>query len=201
MNFCVFASGTGSNFREICEFFQKNQAHAVTLLVCNNRKAGAIQVARDYGISCHFITPEDLRKEVIVDLLKGKYDVAWVVLAGFLLLLPPMLTKAFEGRILNLHPALLSAKHGRYGGKGMYGMHVHRRVLADREKETGISIHYVNEQYDRGRVFREYTCAVRETDTPETLYARVQRLSYKYYPKTIAQAMQADVRPEDPTAH
>ena len=184
MDFCVFASGTGSNFRKICEFFQKNQTQTVTLLVCNNRKAGAIQAARDYGIPCHLITPEDLKKEALVGLLKDEYDVRWVALAGFLRLLPPALIRAFGGRIINLHPALLSAKNGKYGGKGMHGMRVHRRVLADGEKRSGISIHYVNEQYDRGSVFREYTCAVRETDTPETLCERVQQLSLQILSKS-----------------
>lgn len=188
VSICVFASGEGTNFRAICASFKDRQGPRVTLLVCNNPRAKVVGIAKQYRVTHHLITNEDLAKkpEMLISRLK-RAGVEWIVLAGFVRLLPVALVEAFRGRILNVHPALLRRHHGRYGGKGMYGIRVHKRVVDAKEAKSGITIHHVNEQYDRGEIIEEFDCPVAPSDTPETLHEKVQHLAHRHYPAVIAQ--------------
>src|SRR5690606_29939557 len=128
------------------------------------------------------------RGDAYVDELKQR-DIQWIVLAGFLWKIPTTLINAFPGKIINIHPALLP----KYGGKGMYGHFVHEAVIEAKEKESGITIHYVDEQFDHGKHILQLTCPVDETDTPETLAKKIQVLEHKHYPEVIAQLIDKNV--------
>lgn len=177
----IFASGSGTNAERIMEHFRDHQAAEVAIVLSNKPDAKVLERALKFGVprrvfnrAVFYDSPEivDLLQEINIDL---------VVLAGFLWLIPSGLLKAFEGRIVNIHPALLP----RYGGKGMYGRHVHEAVLASGDRESGISIHHVNEVYDDGKIIFQAKCEVRPGDTPDTLAARVHALEYRHYPTVL----------------
>lgn len=193
---CVFASGEGSNFRALCEFFAGKRTPRVALLVCNRPKAGAVDIARMYGVGCHLISNDALKEnpQVLIKLLKRR-RVGWIVLAGFLRLLPPEIVDAFEGSIVNVHPAPLGIKGGGYGGKGMYGMRVHRRIIAAKEKESGITIHHVSKDYDKGAIIDEFYCEVGPSCTPSMLHEKTQHLAYKHYPRVVEQLITGKLSP------
>lgn len=179
----VFASGNGSNARQIIHFFntEGRSLGKVTLLVTNNPKAGILDFARQENIPVLLLEKTRFLQSGYAGELKAA-GIGFVALAGFLWKLPQSLVQAFPGRVVNIHPALLP----NYGGKGMYGRHVHRAVLDHQEKESGITIHYVDEQYDHGAAIFQATCPVLPGDTPETLAARVQQLEHTHYPRVIA---------------
>jgi len=142
----IFASGRGSNAQAIIDYFKDNATIKVALIITNNKNAGVIQIAKDNRIPFDIISPAALKEEeTILDVL-DVYQIDFIVLAGFLLLIPAHLVKAYPNKIINIHPALLP----KYGGKGMYGSKVHEAVIANKELETGITVHYVNEKYDDG---------------------------------------------------
>lgn len=177
----IFASGTGSNAEVIIRHFEMHRAAQVTLLVSNKPDAGAIHIARDHGVETLVVDREDFFSETsIVDALKVR-GIDLIVLAGFLWLIPPALINAFPNRIVNLHPALLP----KYGGKGMYGHFVHKAVLAAGEKESGITVHYVNEKFDEGEHIAQFTCPVEPGDTAEMLAKKVQKLEHEHFAKAI----------------
>jgi phosphoribosylglycinamide formyltransferase 1 len=173
----VFASGSGSNARTLMQYFEFHADAQVTLLVCNNPDAGVLEIARENGVETMLVDREQFYdyRSVSEDLKVRGIDL--IVLAGFLWLVPPVLVKDFAGRIVNIHPALLP----KFGGKGMYGKHVHKAVLEAGETESGITIHFVNENFDEGGHIAQYSCKVEPGDTVETLAARVQELEHKYY--------------------
>lgn len=177
----VFASGNGSNAEKIFEHFKEIDNVEVSLLLTNNPMALVIERAKKYQVPVEvfdrkrfYDTPE------IIDMLRLQ-EIDLIVLAGFMWLVPPALVKAFPDKIVNIHPALLP----KYGGKGMYGDFVHQAVLEAKEKESGITIHYVNERYDEGQIIFQERCAVDADDTPETLAAKIHRLEHTYYPQVI----------------
>jgi phosphoribosylglycinamide formyltransferase-1 len=177
----IFASGRGSNAQAIIDYFKGNNIIKVALIVTNNKTAGVIQIAKDNRIPFDIISPAELKEEeTILDVL-ALYQIDLIVLAGFLLLIPGYLVKAYPNKIINIHPALLP----KYGGKGMYGMKVHQAVLDNKEPETGITIHYVNEEYDKGQYILQQKCHVENTDSTETIAKKVNRLEHEYYPKQI----------------
>ena len=178
----IFASGNGSNAQRIAEYLRgKNSPVRVGLILSNNPNAYVLERAKNLDIPVHVFSREEMVGcETILDLLRHE-SVEYLVLAGFLWLVPICLLKAYPDRILNIHPALLP----RYGGKGMYGMKVHETVIAARETESGISIHLVNEKYDEGRILFQAKCSVDETDTPESLASKIHQLEYRYYPEVI----------------
>lgn len=185
VNLAVFASGTGSNARKIVEYFKENTNIQVSTIVCNNAKAPVLQYAAEAGIEQLVINRAYFYgSEAILEFFKQK-GIGFIVLAGFLWLVPDYLVKAFEGRMLNIHPALLP----KYGGKGMYGMHVHEAVKAAAEKESGISIHYVNECYDDGDILFQKTCILEPNDEPEDIARKVQQLEHQYYAPIIELAI------------
>lgn len=178
----LFASGSGSNAEKIAEYFTNNDEVKVSLILSNNPKAGVIDRARRLHIPVLLFDRHIFyQTDEITELLQNQ-QVDLIVLAGFLWLLPPSLVKAFERRIINIHPALLP----KFGGKGMYGHFVHEAVVAGGETESGITIHYVNEKYDEGDVIFQAKCVVEPTDTPEDVAKKIQVLEHQHFPKVIA---------------
>lgn len=182
----VFASGSGSNFQNITEWFKEKSTANVVLLASNKPKSKSIQKALDLGVRSYVFNKESLTRpsEVLAKLIAEKID--FVVLAGFLLKIPDFIVQAFPNKIINIHPALLP----KFGGKGMYGEHVHKAVIESEEKESGITIHYVNENYDEGDVVLQARCPVSREDTPETLAAKIQVLEHNHLPIVVDQIIQ-----------
>jgi phosphoribosylglycinamide formyltransferase-1 len=177
----IFASGSGSNAERITEYFNANDHVEVSLILTNNPAAGVIERAQRLNIPTLIFNKKLFAQtDKIVEILQSQ-GIDWVILAGFLWLVPSNLTRAFENRMINIHPALLP----KYGGKGMWGHHVHEAVVANKEKETGITIHYVNEHYDEGKVIFQAKCEVTENDTPESVAAKIHELEYQYFPEVI----------------
>ena len=173
----IFASGAGSNAAKIIEHFRNHPSVQVTLIVCNNPAAGVVKIAESNGIPVLIIEREKfLRGDAYLPELE-KYQIHLIVLAGFLWKVPELLIKSFEKRIINIHPALLP----KYGGKGMYGLNVHQAVIEHKEKESGITIHYVDEKYDNGDIIFQASCPVMETDTSVSLAERIHELEHKQY--------------------
>jgi phosphoribosylglycinamide formyltransferase-1 len=177
----IFASGNGSNVQRITEYFTGNGLLEISAIYCNNPSAYVLERAKLLGIPLVLFNRNDFYNSTLVleDLNYRKTD--WIILAGFLWLIPDSILKAFPQRIVNIHPALLPA----YGGKGMFGMKVHESVIAAGEKQSGITIHHVNEQYDEGDIIFQATCQVQPGDTPEMLAAKIHELEYEYFPVVI----------------
>lgn len=179
----IFASGAGSNAQKIIDHFSKHPAVEVALIVCNKPGAGVLTIAATHHIPTLLIEKEQFfRGDAYVPFLKEQ-TINWIILAGFLWKIPTALIKAFEQHIINIHPALLP----KYGGKGMYGQHVHETVIANGETTSGITIHYVDEHYDHGDTIFQAQCEVHADDTPDTLAQRIHALEHLYYPKVIEQ--------------
>lgn len=177
----IFASGSGSNAERIVEFFNAKDEIEVSLILTNNPTAGVIDRAQRLNIPVVFFNKKVFSKtDKIVEMLQLQ-SIDWVILAGFLWLVPKNLIKTFENRMINIHPALLP----KYGGKGMWGHHVHEAVVANKEVETGITIHYVNENYDEGKIIFQAKCAVTETDSAEEVAQKIHLLEYQYFPEVI----------------
>ena len=185
----IFASGSGTNAQRIVEYFRgKNSPVQVGLILSNNPKAYVLERARILDVPVHIFSREEFYEiETIRELLRHQ-SVEYIVLAGFLWLIPIYLLKAYRDKILNIHPALLPG----YGGKGMYGMKVHEAVINAHEPESGISIHLVNEKYDEGKILFQAKCPVDKTDTPESLASKIHQLEYRYYPEVIENFILAD---------
>lgn len=181
----IFASGSGSNAQRIMEHFKKNAEAEVTLVLTNNPEAYVLQRADNFEIPTHiFNRKEFYQSEQVIRLLQNlKIDL--IVLAGFLWLVPQSLLEAFPGRIINIHPALLP----NYGGKGMYGDHVHQAVLAAAEKESGITIHFVNEHFDAGEIIQQFRFKIDPIDQLENIRFKIQQLEHQHYPKVIEQVL------------
>jgi phosphoribosylglycinamide formyltransferase 1 len=177
----IFASGNGSNAEEIINYFKSHSSIEVVLLLSNNPDAMALERATRFNIPAKVFTKSQFREsDEVVDWLKD-FHVTHIVLAGFLWLVPKNLIHAFPGRIINIHPALLP----KFGGKGMYGLKVHEAVKLSGEKETGISIHSIDEKYDEGVMLFQTSCEVSADDTPVEIAAKVNQLEYKHYPRVI----------------
>ena len=183
----IFSSGNGSNAKKIIDHLaslkEKGISTAgVSLIVCNNPGAGVLKIAEENSIPTLLIEKENFfRGNAYIDELKAA-GIDFIVLAGFLWMIPISLVKAFHGKMINIHPALLP----KYGGKGMYGKFVHETVIANKEKESGITIHYVDEVYDHGQIILQATCLVSEDETPESLAKKVQVLEHRHFPATVA---------------
>lgn len=181
----VFASGAGSNARKIMEYFQHSEVARVSLLVSNNKDAGALGIAESFGVPTHLISRKSFyESEGLLQVLQ-QHHIDFIALAGFMWLIPPYLVQAFPQRMLNIHPALLP----KYGGKGMYGMHVHEAVSAAGETSTGITIHYVNERYDEGNILFQASCEIQPGEAPEAIAQKVHELEHRWYPEVIAKAL------------
>jgi phosphoribosylglycinamide formyltransferase-1 len=177
----IFASGSGTNAQRIIEYFSGHPEITIALILSNKPDAYVLVRARDLNVPSVVFDRHSFYEtdEISGILAKGAIDL--LVLAGFLWLVPVDLIRAYRGRIINIHPALLP----KYGGKGMYGARVHEAVLQSGDKESGISVHYVNEKYDEGNIIFQAKCEVLPGDTPDTLAQRIHQLEYKYYPEVI----------------
>jgi len=181
MNIAILASGNGSNAQKIIEYFNNNSIIKIVLVLSNKKDAYVLERAKLLNIPCFTFTFEEFNNSTVVQTKLKEFNVGFIILAGFMLKLPAVLIKAFPERIVNIHPALLP----KFGGKGMYGEHVHQAVIASKEKESGMTIHYVNEKYDEGKIIFQASCKVEKTDTPETLAEKIHILEHRYYPKII----------------
>jgi formyltetrahydrofolate-dependent phosphoribosylglycinamide formyltransferase len=180
-NIAIFASGAGSNAKKIIEHFKGSNTARVVLIICNNPKAGVLDIAAENHIPAVMVNKKSFFDDsVCLDELK-LHQVDLLVLAGFLWKVPGYLVEAYPKKIINIHPALLPG----YGGKGMYGENVHRAIIEAGEGESGITIHYVDEHYDNGDIIFQARCEVLPTDTPDLLAQRVHALEHKHYPEVI----------------
>ncbi|MCX6241729.1 MAG: phosphoribosylglycinamide formyltransferase [Bacteroidetes bacterium] len=180
-NIAILASGNGTNAQRISEYFSNHPAIRVRLILSNRTDAYVLTRAQKLGIPCHVFDRFTFYNTSEIPEILTNNEISFLVLAGFLWLIPGNLLKAYPGRIVNIHPALLP----EYGGKGMYGERVHEAVIKAGERESGISIHYVNERYDEGDIIFQARCPVFSGDTVETLAGRIHELEYEYYPEVI----------------
>lgn len=186
----LFASGSGTNVQNIVETFNKpGSVIEATLVICNNPNAYVLTRAERLGVESHIIDKNyNLREpfgpnnsSCLTELLQER-RIDYIILAGFLLKIPQQLIDLYPDKIINIHPALLP----KYGGKGMYGHHVHEAVIAAGEKSSGITVHLVNEHYDSGRILFQASCAIEATDTPDNLAAKIHLLEQAHFPRAIA---------------
>lgn len=176
----LFASGNGSNVERLVRHFSEVENVDVSGIICNKPGAFVLERARNLNIPSRLITREEFYHPDFYQSLAG-WAPDWIILAGFLWLIPEHFIKAFPSRIINIHPALLP----KYGGKGMYGMKVHQAVIDAKDRKSGISIHRVNEEYDRGEILFQAECEVYENETPESLAQKIHQLEYEYFPHII----------------
>lgn len=176
----IFASGRGSNAAAIIDHFKKNGKAHVSLIVTNKEDAGVIDIALREHIPYLIVNKHTFQDTLVIDQLQS-YKPSLIILAGFLWKIPLSIINAFQDKIINIHPALLP----KYGGKGMYGHNVHNAVIASEETESGITIHYVNEVYDNGKILVQARCPVQTKDSPDDLAKRIHHLEHYYYPRTI----------------
>lgn len=178
----VFASGSGTNFQQICEYFnQKNNDIKIELLIVNKKNAYVLERAKQLNVKSQYFNREDFYySDRVVECLKEN-QIDFIVLAGFLWLIPDNILKEYPNKIINIHPALLP----NYGGKGMHGHHVHEAVIAAKEQESGITIHYVNEKYDEGNIIFQAKCSITSEDTADSLAEKIHLLEKEHFPKVI----------------
>ena len=177
----IFASGAGSNAQKIINYFNTNNTAKIELVVCNKEGAGVLDIAKKYTIDTLLIEKDKFFNTDIYIRELQKRGIRLIVLAGFLWKVPSLLINAYPNRIVNIHPALLP----KYGGKGMYGNRVHETVIAAGDKESGITIHYVDELYDHGNIIFQATCKIDEKDTSVSLAQKIHLLEHQHYPTVI----------------
>jgi phosphoribosylglycinamide formyltransferase-1 len=180
----LFASGNGSNVENIIQHFKNSKLIAVAGVFTNNPQAKVLEKAKNHNVASFVFSKNDLESNMVLQKLQS-IQPDLIVLAGFLLKFPEHIIAEFPNKIINVHPALLP----KYGGKGMYGMHVHKAVLDNKEKETGITIHYVNEHYDEGEFIFQTSVNIEECQTPEEIAAKIHELEHDYFPKVIDQIL------------
>ncbi|RNC88064.1 MAG: phosphoribosylglycinamide formyltransferase [Winogradskyella sp.] len=177
----IFASGSGSNAENLIRFFQNSDLGSVTQVLTNNPHAKVLDRCKRLDIPAFSFNRQAFSKsENVLNLLKiAQPDL--IVLAGFLWKFPEFILKEFENKVINIHPALLP----KYGGKGMYGMHVHNAVVENKESETGITIHYVNENYDEGAIIFQAKCSILPSDSAEDVASKIHQLEFEHFPKVV----------------
>lgn len=181
----IFASGSGSNAQKIMEHFKKHNDAEVAIVLTNNPDAFVLQRADNFEIPTHIFNKNEFyQTEAVVNLLKS-LQVDIIVLAGFLWLIPQNLLKAFPNKIINIHPALLP----KYGGKGMYGDRVHKTIIENGEEESGITIHFVNENFDEGEIIHQSRFKIEKGDDLEMVKFKGQQLEHLHYPKVVEQLL------------
>lgn len=183
----IFASGNGTNAQRISEYFARHDKVRVDCVVYNRKDAFVAERARRLGVPARYFGRKDFYENGRVLQFLREREIDWVILAGFLWLVPQDILDAFPGRVINIHPALLP----KYGGKGMFGEHVHQAVIAHHETESGITIHIVDQHYDRGTTLFQAKCRLTDQDTPETLAAKIHELEQKHFPVVIEQTVLA----------
>jgi phosphoribosylglycinamide formyltransferase-1 len=176
----ILASGSGSNAEKIMEYFQNSGKAQIALVASNKADAFVLERAKKFEVPTFTFSKKELEEGFLLEKLQAE-KIDWVILAGFLLKIPVELIRAFPDRMVNIHPALLP----KYGGKGMYGAHVHKAVKEAGDKETGITIHLVNENYDEGKIIFQAATSVEESDTPDDIASKVHALEHRYFPEVI----------------
>lgn len=186
-NIAIFASGSGTNAENIIRYFEGNNTIRVALVLSNNPHSFVLQRAKNLEVP-HIVVPKDMlaRQDDVLPILQN-HHIDFIVLAGFLLRVPSWLVDAYPKRIVNIHPALLP----KFGGKGMYGDKVHQAVIEAGEKESGITIHLIDEQYDEGTTVFQAKCCVDPSDTPDSLAQKIHTLEYKHFPHVIEELLTA----------
>jgi phosphoribosylglycinamide formyltransferase 1 len=179
----ILGSGKGSNARNLIEQFRDNPEIQVAVLVSDKPRRGFLDISYDYRINLEIIKGPELSDPKWLNHFKLKYRPDLIVLAGYLKLVPSEMIACFKGQLINLHPALLP----KYGGKGMYGQHVHKAVIESGDLESGITVHFVNERYDDGNIIRQEKCRVEPEDSPESLAMRIHSLEHKVLPEVVRQ--------------
>ena len=181
----ILASGSGSNAENIARYFSGSDYATVSFIIANNPNAYVLERAKNLGIESAVVTKAEFTQaDTVINMLQER-DIDFVVLAGFLLLVPEKLIKAYPGKIVNIHPALLP----KHGGKGMYGDNVHKAVVECGDTESGITIHLIDEQYDKGTTFFQAKCPVLPTDTADDVAAKVHALEYEHFPRVIEEIL------------
>jgi len=184
----LFASGSGSNVENIAHYFEGNPNVAISCVFTNKRDAFVIDRCNTLGISVFYFNKHSFYTTALVSDVLKCINPDLIVLAGFLLKIPAEIVQGFPKKLINIHPALLP----KHGGKGMYGMHVHRAVKKDNATESGITIHYVNEYYDEGAIIQQYRTVITEQDSAEDIAKKVQELEHMYFPKVIEELLFKD---------
>ena len=183
----ILASGNGTNAQRISEYFAHHDKVQVACIIYNRKDAYVAERARRLGVPSQYFGRADFYDNGrVLQYLRGQH-IDWVILAGFLWLVPEDILNAFPGRVINIHPALLP----KYGGKGMFGEHVHEAVIAHHETESGITIHIVDQHYDRGTILFQAKCQLTDQDTPDTLAAKIHTLEQQHFPLIIEQTVLA----------
>ena len=182
----IFASGSGSNAENIANYFKDNENVEISLILANNPQAYVIERAKKLNVPCEVVTKaEFMEADGIIEMMR-RYEIDFIVLAGFLLLVPQKLIEAYPSRIVNIHPALLP----KHGGKGMYGDRVHKAVVESGDTESGITIHLIDAEYDKGTTFFQAKCPVLPTDTPDDVATKVHALEYEHFPHVIEEILE-----------
>ena len=180
-NIAIFASGSGSNAENLIKYFENHPNIRVRLVLSNSSEAFVIQRAKNLKVPVKVFNRKEFFENTIVDKALEEAEINFIVLAGFLLLIPQRLLNAYPGRIVNIHPALLP----KYGGKGMYGMKIHEAIEANMDRESGITIHYVDPVYDNGQIIFQEKFSIAEGENAEQIAQKVHKLEYEFYPKVI----------------
>ncbi len=180
----IFASGSGTNAENIIKYFENKAIATVVAVFSNNPKAQVLERARRFNIPSEVFSKAELFESKVLQKLNS-FQPDLIVLAGFLLKMPESIIESYPNKIINIHPALLP----KYGGKGMYGMNIHKAVVENKEKETGISIHFVNENYDEGNIIFQKKVALLQTDSPENVAEKIHELEQKNFPEIIHQLL------------
>jgi phosphoribosylglycinamide formyltransferase-1 len=187
-NLAIFASGKGSNADNICRYFKDHNKIKAACILSDRKAAGVFEVAAKYNLAAVYLNIELLQQpEKVLDILK-KHNIGFIVLAGYLKLMPSVIINSYRNKIVNIHPALLP----KYGGKGMYGMKVHESVCSAGDNESGITVHYVNEHYDEGDVVFQTKVTVGKTDSPDIIAEKIHKLEMEYFPKVIEELILAN---------
>ncbi|MBE6331396.1 MAG: phosphoribosylglycinamide formyltransferase [Bacteroidales bacterium] len=184
-NIAIFASGSGSNAENIINYFSGSQEVSVALIVCNKADAFVFERAKKLGVPARLVTKAQMQDEASVMALLKEFKIDFIVLAGYLLLVPKYLVEAFPRAIVNIHPALIPL----HCGKGMYGDRVHEDVIKSGDRQSGITIHYVNEFFDNGDIIFQATCPVEPGDDAHAVATKVHALEYAHFPRVIAETI------------
>jgi phosphoribosylglycinamide formyltransferase-1 len=184
----VFASGSGTNAENVIKYFSDRNTGNVVAVFTNNANAKVIERAKKWEVSTIIFPKDDLNSGKVLQNLNS-FQPDLIVLAGFLLKFPENIIEAYPNQIINIHPALLP----KFGGKGMYGMHIHKAVVENNEKETGITIHYVNENYDEGNIIFQQSVDLLETDTADNVAAKIHALEQKHFPEEIEKLLLTNI--------
>lgn len=187
-NIAIFASGGGSNAEKIMSFFSQHQTIQVKVVLTNNSEAGVLAKAKKFHVESVIFDSKKTDGNHLLKLMQD-FSVDFIVLAGYLKKVPAEITKAYKNKLVNVHPALLP----KFGGPGMYGINVHRAVVASKEKISGMTIHYVNDHYDEGAIIEQHSCEISADDTPEIVAEKVLQLEHKFFAPCIEKLIENEI--------